>query len=250
MQGAESAGAAGGCGRPWKTLRRALPGSFSAFPTADHNLLENGGRFPQPLGKLGPPVGRLARLSHSSLTDGDDDDLSSLYEGRTNPRLARPTRPQGGHFYQLRTPLVASLRLWPHSSESVVTFVGIRRNPSWTKSSITGKTRCSSFGWALRRMVPLKGSNRSDEPTSRPRAVRMWFERPARSLTTGRSVREVRFSPKPGRCSTDASQDGRDVSARHRVRGRWRAISIRQPLELRLQNRCWYYVKRERYFRG
>ena len=58
-------------GKPSKGPFRSL----RAFPTADHNLLENVGRFPQPLGKLGPPVGRLARLSHSSHTNDDDDDL-------------------------------------------------------------------------------------------------------------------------------------------------------------------------------
>jgi hypothetical protein len=58
-----------------KRSEEPLPGPFSAFSTADHNLLENVGRFPQPLGKLGPPVGRLARLFHSSHTCDDDDNL-------------------------------------------------------------------------------------------------------------------------------------------------------------------------------
>lgn len=58
-----------------KRSEEALSGPFSAFPTADHNLLENVGRFPQPLGKLGPPVGRLARLFHSSHTCDENDDL-------------------------------------------------------------------------------------------------------------------------------------------------------------------------------
>ena len=49
-----------------ENARRALPGPFSAFPTADHNLLENATRFPQPLGKASPAVGRQSSLSHSS----------------------------------------------------------------------------------------------------------------------------------------------------------------------------------------
>jgi len=58
-----------------KRSEEPLPGPFSAFSTADHNLLENVGRFPQPLGNLDPPVGRVARRSHSYHTSDYDDDL-------------------------------------------------------------------------------------------------------------------------------------------------------------------------------
>jgi hypothetical protein len=39
---------------------------FSAFLTADHNLLENAARFPQPFGKPSPAVERQGPVSHSS----------------------------------------------------------------------------------------------------------------------------------------------------------------------------------------